>query len=116
MFLPAVLIPACASSYPFHMMYSASKLNKQSDNIQLGRTPFLIWNQSVVPCAVLMFLLDLHTVSQEVGQVWYSHIFKNFSQFVVIHTVKGFGVLSKAKVNDFLGLSCFFDDQRMLAV
>ena len=42
--------------------------------------------------------------------VWYSHPFKNFSQFVVIHTVKGFGVVSKAKVDDFMELSCFFDD------
>ena len=42
--------------------------------------------------------------------VWYSHLFKNFSQFVVIHTVKGFGVVSKAEVGVFLELSCFFDD------
>ena len=40
--------------------------------------------------------------------VWYSHLFKNFPQFVVIHTVKGFGVLNKADV--FLELSCFFSD------
>ena len=53
-FLPAVLIPACASSNPaFLMMYSAYKLNKQGDNIQPWHTPFLIWNQSVVPCPVL---------------------------------------------------------------
>ena len=50
-------------------------------------------------------------VSQEAGQVvWYSHLLKNFSQFVVIHTVKGFGVVSKAEVDVFLELSCFFDD------
>ena len=48
------LIPACASSsLAFHMMYPAYKLNKQGDNIQPWRTPFLIWNQSVVPCPVL---------------------------------------------------------------
>ena len=53
-FLPSVLIPACASSSPaFHMMYSACKLNKQGDNIQPWHTPFPIWNQSVVPCPVL---------------------------------------------------------------
>ena len=53
-FLPAVLIPACASSSPaFLMMYSAYKLNKQGDNIQPWYTPFSIWNQSVVPCLVL---------------------------------------------------------------
>ena len=50
----AVLIPACASSSPtFHMMYSAYKLNKQGDNIRPSRTPFPIWNQSVVPCLIL---------------------------------------------------------------
>ena len=42
--------------------------------------------------------------------VWYSHILKNFPQFVVIHTVKGFGVVNKAKVDVFLELSCIFDD------
>ena len=40
--------------------------------------------------------------------VWYSHLFENFPQFIVIHTVKGFGVVNKAEV--FLELSCFFDD------
>ena len=53
-FLPAILIPACASSSPaFLMMYSAWKLNKQGDNIQPWRTPFPIWNQSGFPCPVL---------------------------------------------------------------
>ena len=53
-FLPVILILACASSSPaFHMMYSAYKLNKQGDNIQHWHTPFPIWNQSVVPCLVL---------------------------------------------------------------
>ena len=50
-------------------------------------------------------------ISQEAGQVfWYFHLFKNFPQFVVIHTVKGFGVVNKAKVDVFLELSCFFND------
>ena len=49
-FLPAILIPACASSSPaFHIMYCACKLNKQGDNIQPWCTPFPIWNQSIVP-------------------------------------------------------------------
>ena len=53
-FPPAILIPTCASPSPqFLMMYSAYKLNKQGDNIQPWRTPFPIWNQSVVPCPVL---------------------------------------------------------------
>ena len=42
--------------------------------------------------------------------VWYSHLFKNFPQFIVIHTVKGFGVVNKTEVDFFLELSCFFDD------
>ena len=42
--------------------------------------------------------------------VWYSHLFGDFPQFVVIHMVKGFGVVNKAEVDVFLELSCFFDD------
>ena len=42
--------------------------------------------------------------------VWYSHLFKNFSQFVVIHTVKGFSIVNEAEVAVFLELSCFFND------
>ena len=42
--------------------------------------------------------------------VWYSHLFMNFPQFVLIHTVKGFGIVSKAEVDVFLELSCFFYD------
>ena len=42
--------------------------------------------------------------------VWYAHLFKNFPEFVVIHTVKGFGVINKAEVDVFLEFSCFFDD------
>ena len=53
-FLPAILIPACASSsLIFRMLYSAYKLNKQANNIHLWHTPFPIWNQSIVPCPVL---------------------------------------------------------------
>ena len=50
-------------------------------------------------------------ISQEADQVvWYSHLLKNFPQFIVIHTVKGFGIVSKAEVDVFLKLSCLFDD------
>ena len=49
-------------------------------------------------------------VSQEASKVvWYSHLYMNFPQFVVMHTVKGFGVVNKAEVGVFLELSCFFD-------
>ena len=112
--LPAVLIPACASSSPaLLMMYSAYKLNKQGDNIQPWCTPFPIWNQSVV-CSVsssnCCFLTCIQ-ISQKAGHVvWYSHLFQNFPQFIVIHTVKGFDIVNKAEIDTFLELSCFFND------
>ena len=43
--------------------------------------------------------------------VWYSHLLKNFPLFVVIHAVKGFGIVNKAEIDVFLELSCFFDDR-----
>ena len=50
-------------------------------------------------------------VSQEASQlVWYSHIFQNFPQYIVIHTVKGFDIVNKPEIDVFLELSCFFDD------
>ena len=50
-------------------------------------------------------------VSQEAGQVvWYPHLFQNFPQFIVIHIVKGFGIVNKAEIDVFLELFCFFDD------
>ena len=50
-------------------------------------------------------------ISQEVDKVvWYSHLLKNFPQFVVIHAVKGFGVVNKAEIDVFLELSCYFSD------
>ena len=42
--------------------------------------------------------------------VWYSHLLQNFPQFIVIHTVKGFGIVNKAEIHVFLELPCFFDD------
>ena len=50
-------------------------------------------------------------ISREAGKVvWYAHLLKNSPQFVVIHTVKGFGIVNKAEIDVFLELSCFFDD------
>ena len=50
-------------------------------------------------------------VSQEASQVvWYSHLFQNCPQFIVIHTVKGFGIVNKAEIDVYLELYCFFDD------
>jgi len=50
-------------------------------------------------------------ISQEADQVvWYPHLFQNFPQFIVIHTLKGFGIVNKAEIDAFLELSCFFHD------
>ena len=108
-FLPASLIPACASSSPaIHMMCSACK---QGDNIQPWCTPFTIWNQSVVPRPVLTVASwpVYRLLSRQVSGL-YSYLLKNFPQFVVIHTVKGFGIIKQAEVEVFLELSCFFYD------
>ena len=90
-------------------MYSAYKLNKQGDHIQPWRTPFLIWNQSVVPCPVLT-VASWPAYKEAVQVVWYSHLLKNFPQFIVIHTVKDFGIVNKAEIYVFMELSCFFHD------
>ena len=96
-FLLPILIPACASSSPaFHMMYSAYKLNKQSDNIQPWCTPFPIWNQSFVPSPVLT-VASWPTFSFLKRQATWSGIpiSLRIFQFIVIHTVRGFGVVNK---------------------
>ena len=93
------------------MMYSAYKLNKQGDNIQPWHTPFQIWNQSVIPCPVLTvaswpayrFLRRQATLSV-ISISW--RIF----HFVMIHTIKGLGIVNKAEVDVFPELSCFFHD------
>ena len=71
-------------------------------------------NFEIVSCPMSKFyllLLDLHIDFSEgrSGDV-YSHLLKNFPQFLVIHTVKGFGIVNKAEVDIFLELSCFFND------
>ena len=108
----------CFSSPAFFMMYSAYKLNKQGDNIQPWHTPFPIWTQSVVPCPVLTVASWPAYRFQEAGQVvWYSHLFQNFPQFIVIHTVKGFDIVNKAEIDVFLELSCFCSMvQKMLVI
>ena len=69
---------------------------------QFGTSPLFISNCCVSTCI---------QASQEAGQVvWYSHLLKNFPQFVVIHTVKGFSIVNEAEVDVFLKFSCFFSD------
>jgi len=73
-------------------------------------------NIHVYTCGGFMFssnycFLTCIQIYQEAGQVvWYSHLFQNFPQFIVIHTVKGFGIVNKAEVDVSLELSCFFHD------
>ena len=65
------------------------------------------WSMSSYNCCFLACI----QISQEAGQVvWYSHLLKNFPQFIMIHTVKGIGIVNKAEIDVFLELSCFFDD------
>ena len=65
------------------------------------------YSMSISNCCLLTCI----QISQEAGQVvWYSHLFKIFPQFVVIHTVKDFGIVNKAEVDIFLECYCFFDD------
>ena len=106
-FLPAILIPACASSSPaLLMMYSTYQSNKQGDNIQPWRTPFSIWNQSVVPCPVLT-VASWPAYRFLKTQVRWSGIPISFRifQFIVIHTVEGFGIVNKAEIDVFMELS-----------
>ena len=103
-FLLAILIPVCVSFSPvFHLMYSAYKLNKQVTIYSLDASfPDLepiCCSMSSSNCCFLTCI----QISQEAGQVvWYSHLFQNFPQFVVIHTVKSLGIVNKAEVGVFL--------------
>ena len=110
-FLPAILIPACASSSPaFRMIYSAFKLNKQGDNIQPWCTPFPIWNQSVVPCPVLTVASwpAYRFLRRQVR--WYPTSCKIFHSLLWSTQSKALEVANKAEVDVLLELSCFFND------
>ena len=93
------------------MVYSASKLNKQGDSIQLWRTPFSIWNQCVVPCPVLT-VASWPPYRFLRRQVKWSGISISWriSHSLLSSTVKSFGIVDKAEVDVFLEFSCFFDD------
>ena len=110
-FLPTILIPACASSsLAFHMMYSAHKLNKQGDNIQPWLNPFLIWSQSIVLCQVLTVASwpAYRFLSRQVR--WSGIPIPEEFSTACCHIHKGFGIISKAEVDVFLVFSCFFND------
>ena len=74
----------------------------------------LLVKRPVISCNMVLQEISMPQSSgrsQEAGQVvWYSHLFQDFPQFLVIHTVKGFGIVNKAEIDIFLELSCFFDD------
>ena len=93
------------------MMYTAYKLNKQDNNMQSRCTPFPTWNHSIVLCLVPLLLFDQHTDfsgGRPGGCVFLS--FQEFSQFVVIHTVKAFSIVNEAEVDAILEFSYFFYD------
>ena len=95
------------------MVYSAYKLNKQGDNIQPLSTAFPILNQSCVLCPVLTvasFPAYRFLRRQVRWSGIHSHLLKNFPQFVVIHTVKGFSIVNEAEVDVFLEFHCFSYD------
>ena len=96
------------------MMYSVYKLNRQGDNIQPWCTPFLIWNQSVVPCPVLT-VASWPAYRFLKRQVRWSGIPISFRIFHSLlfdcgPQVKGFGIVNKAEIDVFLELSCSFND------
>ena len=116
-FLPAILIPACASSsLAFHMMFSAYKLKKNRQYIALT---YSFPDLEPVCCALSgsnCCFLTFIQISQEAGQVvWYFHLLKNFPQFVVIQTVKGFGRMKQRQMFFWCSLA-FSVIQRMLAI
>ena len=99
----------CFLCQAFCMMYSAYKLNKQGDNIQLWHT-FSWFGASLFHVQFYCFLTCIQ-IFQEAGKiVWYSHLLKNFPHFVVIYIVKGFSIINKAEVDVFLEFSCFFNE------
>ena len=92
-------------------MYSVYMLKNQDDNILYTIYSFQVWFWTSPLLQVLFCFLTSTHVSQETGNVvWYSILFKNFQQFVVIHIDKGFSIVNKAEGDIFLELSCFFND------
>ena len=106
------MIPACASSsLALHMMGSAFKLNKQGDNIQPWHTPFLIWNQSIVPCPVLT-VASWPVYRFLKRQIRWSGIPMSFRIFHSLLWSTQSKAMAKTitQADVFLELSCFFDD------
>ena len=111
-FLPAILIPACASSsLAFHMMYFAYKLNNRDDNIQPWRNSFPDLEPVCFLCLeITVASWPAYTFLRRQTRWSSIPISWRIIQFVVIHTVKGFGIVNKAVIDIFLELSRFFYD------
>ena len=102
-FLPAILIPGYASSN----LALRSRVTICSLDILLSDLEAVCCSMSSSNCCFLICI----RISQEAGQVvWYAHLSQNFPLFVMIYTVKGFGVINKVEVDVFLEFSCCFDD------
>ena len=99
-------------------MYSVYKLNKQGE--QYSALTYSFPYLEPVACSMSSsncYFLTCIQVSQEAGQVvWYFHLFQNFPQSIVIHKVKGIGIVNKEEIDVFLEISSFAMIQRMLAV
>ena len=110
--LPAILIPACVlSSLAFLMMCSAYKLISRVTIYSLDILLSQLVTSLLSHVQFQLLLPDLHTDFSEARQVvWYYNNLKNFPPCLVIQTVKGFGIVNKAEIDDLLEFSCFFDD------
>ena len=117
-FLPAIFIPACdSSSLAFCMIYSAYKLNKQGDNIQIYSTLFPILNQSIVPCLVLTVASCPAYSFLRRQERWSGiPISLRIFQFVIIYTVKSFSIVNEAEVDVFWNSLTFSIIPWMLAI
>ena len=117
--LLAILIPACNSSSPypvhrtaFRVVYSVPKLNRHGTSKQPCHTPFSILKQSVVPYKVLTVAswAAYKFLNRRVRWPVILIFFQSLSQFVMIHTVKGFNVVNETEVDVFLEFPCFLYD------
>ena len=115
MFLLVILTPPYASSrLAFCMTYSAYKLDS---SMTIHNLTYSSPNYEPVHCSMSGSHCCFLTCIQEIGEVvWYSHLFKNFPQFVVIHTAKGFSKVNEAEIDVFWNSLAFSMIQEMLAI
>ena len=103
-----VLLPGKSHGWRSLAVYKSMGLQRVGHNWATSISQ--LWTSLLFHVRICYFLICIQ-ISQEAGKViWYSYLFKNFQQFVVIHTIKGFGIVNEAEVDVFLELSCFFYD------